>query len=1029
MNHVLTRLSRGIFLFVFFSPLLGFSQITFERSYAASLGEGYFVEQLNDGSYVAAGRNLGPQYEFAFTRLDSLGNILYSKFYGDPVYDDILWDASRCQDGGFILAGTTTFPATPSGWQRDIYIVRTDSVGDTLWTRRFPEPDDQTASSVSETSDKGFVIGGYTGNTGNRELLIKVDSLGNLLWSKTFGGILYGKKILDVIEGSNGLIYATGFNRSQGLFLWEFNQMGDSLQKRIYPSLYSSAFGYVSSGESLVELQGGGFLIGGSYAYDASVYLLRVQPNMDTLWTRNFVGQFNFDYFGDVIENDQGEVLVTGNLDSNSNLGRQAILAKFSPQGQLIWHRSYGNTFWELGYDLIQAKDGGYAFVGRFGSYRFYMVKTDGMGCLSYLPVSVAGDTLVCKGGTAQLSASGGTFFSWTPVQGLSSPNLASPTASPDSSTWYTVTISGNGGCDVVDSVYIEVRNSVAQPSFSYTQTGYTLDFLDQSQQSMNPVWDFGDGTGDAGNTVRHVFPDTGIYTVTLQVEDSLTCLAEVPDQVQIVSPYVERCFDGSEVGIEGNDISVAEDGTVWIAGNNVVYPDAHTVKYNDQQDTLWTRSYHYQQADRALSIDHDTLGNVYVTYYSDFFRSQLVSFDPAGAQRWAVLTTDCAGDNRSLVQVDRDRGKVYYSYSQWDATAQEYLAKVDEYDLNGNLQHTYSQATGSPGSTLLIDVLELSPQGRMFAGGTRMDVSGNPSSSFVMSVSGGVTHWSQVYTPTNGTCKTNDLAVNGNGDLYLCGTVYGPGIQDTRAMLLRYSAGGTLQWERISAQISREKGLKVAVYGNDQVYLAAKWESSDLALLRYNSAGVLQWITTYPNASPVELEIGNGPQIYVAAGFTAGLMEGYLTLRFTNDGIIDWQDRYSPSIFSGYAIAFDIDSKGNLYTTGGSARDCFTLKYELASGNGRIQPDLEKNGYLAIWPVPFNHTLKIRWEGSAFALNSEIRFNLYDLHGRLLQRVSKPNTSRAEWELDTRALPAGVFILEVETPAGTIRKKVIKDH
>jgi len=82
------------------------------------------------------------------------------------------------------------------------------------------------------------------------------------------------------------------------------------------------------------------------------------------------------------------------------------------------------------------------------------VVVANGGGC----PLASAGpDTTVCFGNGVQLSASGGTNFSWSPVAGLSNPNIANPVATPDSTTMYVVIASDSNGCSSTDSVLIAV--------------------------------------------------------------------------------------------------------------------------------------------------------------------------------------------------------------------------------------------------------------------------------------------------------------------------------------------------------------------------------------------------------------------------------------------------------------------------------------------------------------------------------------------------------------------------------------------
>ena len=71
---------------------------------------------------------------------------------------DEAFDIKECYDHGFIMVGYSEQP----GRGEDVYIVRTDSIGDTLWTRTLGGANDDRAYSVVQTPDSGFAIVGNT---------------------------------------------------------------------------------------------------------------------------------------------------------------------------------------------------------------------------------------------------------------------------------------------------------------------------------------------------------------------------------------------------------------------------------------------------------------------------------------------------------------------------------------------------------------------------------------------------------------------------------------------------------------------------------------------------------------------------------------------------------------------------------------------------------------------------------------------------------------------------------------------------
>jgi len=75
-------------------------------------------------------------------------------------------------------------------------------------------------------------------------------------------------------------------------------------------------------------------------------------------------------------------------------------------------------------------------------------------------PTANAGaDKEISRGNSVDLNAIGGNSYNWRPSKGLSCTNCQNPTASPDSTTVYTVTAEKANGCKNTDSVKIIVND------------------------------------------------------------------------------------------------------------------------------------------------------------------------------------------------------------------------------------------------------------------------------------------------------------------------------------------------------------------------------------------------------------------------------------------------------------------------------------------------------------------------------------------------------------------------------------------
>lgn len=109
---------------------------------------------------------------------------------------------------------------------------------------------------------------------------------------------------------------------------------------------------------------------------------------------------------------------------------------------------------WRLASSVTSTVQNPYYFYATGGNYNIRLIVTNAFKCKDTLtkilniltppPLSVSGPTTICKGNTAQLSASGGTAYAWKPSQTLDFPNMSNPGASPQVTTEYSVVISTN---------------------------------------------------------------------------------------------------------------------------------------------------------------------------------------------------------------------------------------------------------------------------------------------------------------------------------------------------------------------------------------------------------------------------------------------------------------------------------------------------------------------------------------------------------------------------------------------------------
>jgi len=113
--------------------------------------------------------------------------VLWAKTFGGS--DNDFGNCVRqTSDGGFIIAGST---ASSGAGNRDAWLIRTDSSGNALWSKTIGGTEMEEAYSVWQNRDGGFILTGQIRSTPADSidiLLARTDSSGNLMWVKTYGG-------------------------------------------------------------------------------------------------------------------------------------------------------------------------------------------------------------------------------------------------------------------------------------------------------------------------------------------------------------------------------------------------------------------------------------------------------------------------------------------------------------------------------------------------------------------------------------------------------------------------------------------------------------------------------------------------------------------------------------------------------------------------------------------------------------------------------------------------------------------------
>lgn len=247
------------------------------------------VRTTFDGGYIASGSGI--------FKIDEDGNLQWKNNQNWPAF----W-VEQTSDSGYIAVGIkeTIYSEHPYISGSEIYLLKTTSEGVTEWLRAFGDggPDIYSgAYCVKETADKGYIIAGF--NHENHLWLIKTDLEGKSVWERhDYSFFTAGF----VIQNTAGQYVITG-----GGLLMIVDSLGEIIWNKPY------------GGNSIQQTQDGGYFIVGSKSlgepqwYD--LWLIKTDSLGDTLWTRLFGGEHS-DYGCHGQQTCDGGYIVIGSTES-----------------------------------------------------------------------------------------------------------------------------------------------------------------------------------------------------------------------------------------------------------------------------------------------------------------------------------------------------------------------------------------------------------------------------------------------------------------------------------------------------------------------------------------------------------------------------------------------------------------------------------------------------------------------------------------------------------------------------------------
>jgi len=346
------------------------------------------IIESSDGGYLLGGtsssnisgdktENCIGQLDYWIVKINSTGNIQWENTIGGSTSDQ-LQSIIHTTDGGYFLGGSSNSGVNGDKTENsnggfDYWVLKVDSIGNIQWQRSIGGFGNDYLHSVSQTSDGGYLLGGFSNsdisgdksensNGNNDYWIVKIDSIGNIQWQNTIGGA-------------------------------DNDQLSSLIQ--------TSDSGYILVGASLSDISGDK----SENSNGGQDYWIVKTDSTGNIISENTIGGFADDWLYSVIQSfDNGYVLggssnsnISGDKTENCIGGYDYWIVKTDGSGNIIWQKTIGGNTYEETHSMIQTTDGGLILGGSSSSNLsrdksentngvndYWIVKTDSLGIIEW---------------------------------------------------------------------------------------------------------------------------------------------------------------------------------------------------------------------------------------------------------------------------------------------------------------------------------------------------------------------------------------------------------------------------------------------------------------------------------------------------------------------------------------------------------------------------------------------------------------------------------------------------------------------
>jgi hypothetical protein len=414
------------------------------------------------------------------------------------------------------------------------------------------------------------------------------------------------------------------------------------------------------------------------------------------------------------------------------------------------------------------------------------------------------------------------------------------------------------------------------------------------------------------------------------------------------------------------------------------------------------------------------------------------VKFNSVGTFQWGKLYNLHNNDQPNDIKVDNSGNIIIVGGSRINS---QVFALTIKYNAFGDTLWTKIFNNGR--AYAINNIITLDNVNNIFIAG---DIE-NPSETLVMKYnSNGNLNWFNTFTfDSANTCTGLGIALDDINNIYVSGGI--AVIVRNHAFLSKLSGTGNVLWSRVSS-LSNNGGYGISgpvissdgssIYHTSMVTNGTGGSGYSIATLKYNSVGDTQWVRMFtggvngvPNM-PSGIILDKFDDIYICGhGYFQNTGDDFIILKYNSAGVQQWLTRYTGIVTNGgdYSNDLLIDTALNVYGTGFSIKpntnyDAVTIKYNQPIGINSNGNELPNNYFLfQNYPNPFNGTTVINYE---LPFRSNLDLKIYNSLGQLIRTLVKGDQEAGYYSiiLNTEDLSSGIYFYQLIVNGNIINTK-----